>query len=306
MEVCNDLSQYKTVKKGIRWDRIIFYILILAYPIVQFTIFYILVNLQGFALSFQRYDLDAGGYVWAGFFQFEQVYKTLALTNQIGNMLKNSALSFFAGIIVSTPLSLFVSYYLFRKMFATGFLRILFFLPGVISSMVISILFRILVGIALPSAIPGFENPLGNVNTQFWTVWAYSHWLGFGGSYLIYVGTMNDISVSVLESARIDGANNFREFISIVFPLFYPTWMQFFVLGLPGILTSDPGLFQFFELKADPRIQTFGYYIFKTTKSAGQAQFPIVSALGMCLTLVTLPIVLGSRYLMTKYGPSKD
>ena len=52
----------------------IFYILMLAFPVTQFLIFYVGVNFNSILLAFRKYDVLKGEFSWAGFDNFIQVF----------------------------------------------------------------------------------------------------------------------------------------------------------------------------------------------------------------------------------------
>lgn len=297
------MSKIKRLKA--RPDTIIFYCLLLLWPIAQFCVFYIGVNAQSIMLSFMKYDIKTYTYSWAGFDNFIELFNNFRINPDFPGMLKNSAITFFISLIIGTPFNFIISYYLFRNMWGTKVFKILFMLPGIVSGMAICILFRLLVGVALPETF-GITNLIKNYQTSLGTCIFFSQWISFGGSYLIYVGTMGDISDSLLESARLDGCSYWKELWYIVFPMLWPTFSTFFVGSLTGFFTSSPYLFEFYEFKADSRIQTLGYYLFRETKLAGPERYTFVSCFGLLLTMVCIPIVLSTRYLMNKFGPSKE
>lgn len=299
----------KIKRKRFRIEELIFYCLLLAWPVAQFCVFYIGVNAQSIMLSFMKYEYDivnrTYSYSWAGFANFLELFETFKINPDFPGMLKNSFLSFAIGLIIGTPSNFIISYYLFRKMWGTKVFKILFILPGIVSGMTICILFRLLVGVALPATL-GITNLINNYQTSLGTCIFFAQWINFGSSYLIYVGTMGDISDSLLESARLDGCSYWKELWFIVFPMLWPTFSTFFVGGLTGFFTASPFLFEFYEFKADTRIQTLGYYLFKETKMAGPERYPFVSCFGLLLTMVCIPVVLGTRWAMNKFGPSKE
>ena len=73
-----------------------------------------------------------------------------------------------------------------------------------------------------------------------------------------------------------------------------------------GIFTNQMNLFTFFDEYADPSLYTFGYYLFRGVKLAEYKDYPYLSAMGLLLTAVAVPLTLFVRWALTKFGPSKD
>ena len=140
----------------------------------------------------------------------------------------------------------------------------------------------------------------------FGTVLFYCVWIGFGGSILLYVGAMNNIPDSVSEACKLDGANLFQEMIYIVLPLIYPTFVTFMVVGVGGILTNQMALYAFFGPEAGQSIQTFGYYLFRRTKMAGESDYPFLATLGLMMTAIVAPLTFLVKWGLEKIGPSLE
>ena len=66
------------------------------------------------------------------------------------------------------------------------------------------------------------------------------------------------------------------------------------------------GLFSFFGTDAERYNWTVGYDLLRQTRLAGYANYPYLASLGLILTVVTLPICYGAKYLLEKFGPSAD
>lgn len=63
-------------------------------------------------------------------------------------------------------------------------------------------------------------------------------WQWAGYSMLMYYTNMLNISPDIYEAAQIDGASNFRQFLSITFPLLRGTHYTVFIMGMIGSLKT--------------------------------------------------------------------
>ena len=97
---------------GLKNDRF-FYCLILAFPVLQFAVFYIGVNINSFLLAFKNIRLDENMqyHTEFGLTAFQDAFR-LALTPEIGQIVKTSFLSYFLKTVISMPLGLLFSYYI--------------------------------------------------------------------------------------------------------------------------------------------------------------------------------------------------
>lgn len=73
----------------------LFYILLLAFPLAQFCIFYIGVNFNSFLLAFQTYNTQTSAFQWDFGANFSQVWRELTTSSMLLDMLKNSLIAWF-------------------------------------------------------------------------------------------------------------------------------------------------------------------------------------------------------------------
>ncbi len=300
---------------------LIFYVVMLALPLLQFSVFYIGVNFNSFLLMFQKFD-DAATDPWkrfvfldgANIFQnFINVFDDLANEPVFDYALKNSLISYFVSLIAGTGLAVIFSYYVYKKFPMHGLVKVVLFAPSIISGMVLVQTYNEFVNGVIQkiyNAIMGETQDIliyrGATPTTFDLVLFYCIWIGFGGSILLYVGAMNNIPDSVSEACQLDGANLFQEMIYIVFPLIYPTFVTFMVVGVGGIFTGQMALYTFFGPNADPSLQTFGYYLFNRTKEAGPSDYPELATIGLLMTAIAAPLTFLVKGLLEKYGPKTE
>ena len=149
---------------------------------------------------------------------------------------------------------------------------------------------------------------LSNVKTKFGTIIFYCLWSGFGSPILIYLSSMNTISESVVDSAKIDGTNFFQQTIYITLPLIYPTIVNYLIVGISGIFLMQLDLFSFYGDAAETEIRTIGYFLYTEVLSANgiTTGYPYLAAIGLVFTAICVPLTLITRKLLTKYGPSED
>ncbi len=281
--------------------------IMVALPLLQFVLFYICVNFNSILLAFQRTDMD--GKVQWGFMNFAQIFREFKTEAVFGYAFKNSMLAFLTGTIIQIPLTLLFSYYIFKKAIFGKFFKIMLFIPSIVTSIVLVLLYMYFVDMALPAFLEAifkkdFPAFYGDLDTRFGTILMYSIIMGFGGNTLMFLSSMNSINESVLEAARLDGATFFQEFFYVVLPMVYPTMVTFLIIGISGIFTNQLNLVSFMGTDNPTlRVETFGYYMFQQT-FLGAVNYPKMSALGLMITVVVVPTTLLVKWALEKFGPS--
>ena len=290
-----------------------FFALITCIPIAQFCIFYVGVNFNSILMSFQSYDRATDTYLWAWGVNYSKFFHELVSDAIWKTSFWNSTVALLFALLITKSLALLFAFYVYKKKFLSRTFRVILFIPSIISSIVTASVFAQFVDGALPkifSAITGHPvtGLLANENTHFGTILFYNLWVAFGPSLIMYSSAMNGINPSVAEAAQIDGCTPFREFVSIVFPLIWPTYVVYFIATLSIYFSDSINLYAFHGSWADQSLYTFGYYLFRNAEvnKGTMDVYPYLSAIGICFTVVLAPIVLGIRKLMLKFGPSAD
>lgn len=300
---------------GLKNDRL-FYCLILAFPVLQFTVFYIGVNINSFLLAFKNIRLDENMqyHTEFGLTAFREAFR-LALTPEIGQIVKTSFLSYFLKTVISMPLGLLFSYYIAKKLQGAKFFRIILFLPSILSTIVMVSLFKYFVNDAIPALVEDITGKtevlslLSRTNgVQYSVIMFYNLWIGFGVSVLMYANAMSGISPEILDAAKIDGATGFKEFWYVTLPSIFSTLSVFLITGVALIFTDQLNLYSFYGSDPSVPFKTFGYYMFfQTNKYVNDmSHYPVLSAFGLMMTAVAVPLTFLVKYLVEKFGPSED
>lgn len=303
-------SDKERIIKGKHKD-LIFYILMMAFPVVQFAVFYIGVNGGSFLLSFQNIDITTNTTTWT-FRNISNVFKMMTRDAEILSMAGMSLLSYALILFIGTPLGLLFSYYIYKKLPASGAFRVILFLPSIVSAIVMVTIFQFFVERAVPEIIKvisgkQIEGLLENQNSRFATIIFYNIWVGFGTSVLMYANGMGGISQEIVESAHLDGATGIREFWHITLPMVYPTLSTFIITGVATIFTNQLNLYSFYGDRAPGNVQTYGYYLYNKTQAAtSRAEYPELAAMGFLLTLIAVPLTLVIKWALEKFGPQAE
>ncbi|HEY8443381.1 MAG TPA: sugar ABC transporter permease [Clostridia bacterium] len=289
-----------------------FYAAVLFFPLLQFLIFYVFVNINSILLSLQRYDMTTGKFVFMGLGNFKAFLHDLFNDSIIIKATYNSITLYLVGLLIGLPLNIIFSYFLYKQIPLNGFFRVVLFLPQIISSMVISLMFKFFVERGLPSileiiGITNAHNLITRADTAFKTIIFYCIWSGFGTQIIIYSSAMSRVPQSLIEAGKLDGLTAFKEFWHIILPLIFPTITTFLVVGVAGLFTAQAGLYDFFGPQAPYHTYTYGYFLFvKVIGEANIVNYPYASAAGIIFTMIAAPLTLLAKYLLEKFGPTVE
>lgn len=279
----------------------------LAVPIISWLIFYWYVNIGSFAGAFRALDgswtFENFKNVWASIF-----YPAPELgRNSLAVAFTNTFLYFTVDVIVKYPIQLFVCYFLYKQIRGYKFFRYVFYLPAIISGVALVNIYIATIAPMGPLAeilkVFGIKMPelLSNPDTATGAVMGYVIWTCPCANMLLLLGAMNRIPIDILEAARLDGVKPFREFMQLILPLIWPTLSTLLVLTCTGFLNASGPLLLFGLDTYSTGTTTINYWIFEKVYMNGtlnDTNYNLVSAAGLLLTLITVPVILGIRKLM--------
>lgn len=294
----------------------------LAWPVLQFCVFYIGVNFNSILLSFKSYDaLDPLHKAYTFNFDNFAVWFNRADMDfgmQLFPAIGISFKAYLISLLVGLPLGLFFSYYIFKKLPGASFFRVVLFLPTIVSGVVLVSIYKRFMNDAICEILASWglytrtaagalwEDP----STAFPTIIIFNVFISFGTSVLMYSNKMSTISPEIIESAQLDGAGAFAEFFHIVIPMAFSTISVFLITGIAGIFTNQINAHAFYVSGKNviKEAQSIGYILYYKARMAGQNswEYGPISALGVMLTAIVIPLTFGARYLFNRFGPSED
>ena len=303
----------KNLKKKKWWKNknLLFYCLLMAFPLVQFLVFYIGVNFNSILMAFQRIDIQKDTVEWT-VSNIQNAFQMMTGSPELLSVLSVSVVSYVILTGIGIPLGLFFSYYIYKKLPLSGAFRVILFLPSIMSAIVMATIFQFFVERAIPTAMMQFFDVemmglMENPETRFACILFYNILMGFGANVLMYTNSMSGISQEVVEASQLDGASTLQEFLHVTLPMIYPTIAMFIFTGIAGIFTNQLNLFSFYGAAAPGGISTYGYYFYTKTQGAKSiAEYPLLSAMGLFMSAVAVPLTLLVKWLLEKFGPSED
>ncbi len=153
-------------------------------------------------------------------------------------------------LLIQLPLALGMALLLRGNMIGRALFRTIFFLPYVLSEVVVAVIWVFilrpdtgLLNIIFSATVPGFEPRgfLGDPNTALFAVFAVITWKFFGFHMVLYIAGLQGIPRDLEDAARVDGASPARVLRDVTLPLLGPTVRVSVFLSILGSL-------QFFDL----------------------------------------------------------
>ena len=205
--------------------------------------FVVLPILYAVFLSLQKVQLLGGiEYEFIGFRNFTR----LAEDERVWIALRNTAEYVAIVVPIQTVLALILAVTLNSGIRGKNWWRILYFLPTVTSSAVLTLIFMwiyntngLLNDFLAFMGLPTY-NWLGDPAVALKGIMIMNIWSTAPFFMVIYLAALQDIPQTLYEAAQLDGANGWQQFIHITLPLLKP--VTFFVIAV-GVI----GTFQLFD-----------------------------------------------------------
>lgn len=280
-----------------KWRNYGFVAALIAPAVIHLVVFWFAVNINSILMAFK----DVNGQWSMGNFGifFQEIFLPSSV---LGQALKNTLIFFGVGIVIQLPLSLVFSYFLYKKVWLYKVFRVVFFFPSIISGVVMVSLYRYMINGPLTDflflfmdTVPHF---LADSNYTLWFIVLFGIWTGFATNLVLFNGAMARIPEDIIEYSRLDGVGFFREMVQIVMPIIWPTVSTIVVLSFVGIFNASGPILLFTEGRFNT--YTISYWVYERVTRSSNLEY--AAAVGVIFTVVGLPIVMLSRFIMSKLG----
>lgn len=167
-----------------------------------------------------------GPFEWVGFDNYLRVFEN----ERSANALRNTLVLAVVVVLAQNVLGLILALALFQPFRGRNLLRVLFFLPVVMSPVIIGYLWQFIYGFNGPInqilravGLEEWARPwLGDPQTALWAVAVAIVWQLTGSAMVIYLAGLEGISQDVLAAASMDGAGAWQRLVHIRLPLLAP------------------------------------------------------------------------------------
>ena len=298
---------------------IVFICVMLSVPVLHFALFWLYINIDTIFLSFQKFELNTGEWVWVGFGNYKLLWQEFTKANSVlPRAMLNSFSIFLWNDFVIVPVSLFFAYVLYKKVPLGGVFKIIFFLPSIISVVVLTLTFSFMFDasfgflpnvfdkLGLSELVP-FDGYIGDKKYAWWMILLYGLWSGIGYNIVLVTGAMTRIPQDVIEAGKLDGLTMWRELFSVTIPMIGSTLGTLLLLGTTTIFTYflQPKLLLGTNAE-NVGGYTIALYIVNNVRDAGTPQMALGATMGILCAAVGTPIVFGSRKLIDRFLPAYE
>jgi len=246
---------------------------------------------------FQWRGLRQLGFI--GLYNFFRLFAEPSLTRVAGALLHNAA--WFAGImLLQNALGLVLAYLLFLRNRGSQLLQSVFFLPAILSPVIVGALWRLLLAPDGPldaavRALGLTDAPLTVLGDSGWALWvliAVDAWNWMGLPVLVFLAGFQAIPSEVFEAARLEGANAARILRSVALPLLLPAVSSLTTLTFINSFNQFDLVYVMEGVQGNPSYSTdtlvtyFYRLAFGAEGSAGITDIGLALALGSGLFLL--------------------
>ena len=298
----------------------LFAYLVVLFPVAQFLVFWVFVNASSIALAFQD---GAGDFT---FLNFKTVYNAFIDKDMLGiNLGKSLGRSFLLWVIGEGfifPVSLITTYVLTRKILGHYIFRIIYIIPSLMGAIIWTLLIKEMLSYSGPITKMllemGVELPFGakkngllrHEDTAFISLVLVRSVMGIVGNNAVLTGAYTRVPDELFESAELDGAGFFTEMFRIAIPCIWSTICTLLTFSLCSIFTCDYNVYLFTDGTGGYETSTIGFQLFNLTyrlsTGSGSTGYGYPAALGVVLTLMTLPVVLSGKALLERMSENVE
>ncbi|MBS4219124.1 sugar ABC transporter permease [Bacillus sp. FJAT-49711] len=284
------------------------YLYLLLLPGLIYLIIFKYFPMYGVIIAFKDFNMFAGiiDSPWAGFEQFERLFRTPDFQKIFMNTLIISLLKLVFGFPAPIILALLLNE--LRHMFFKRFTQSVLYLPHFVSWVIFA-------GIIMTflNPVDGLVNHIiqyfGGKPMHFLT--SKEHFRSIlvitdiykemGWGTIIYLAAMTGVNSDLYEASRIDGANKFKQMWHVTLPSIRPVILIMLILSLGNIL--EAGFFQIYLLYS-PLVydvaDIIDTYVYR--RGIQEANYSLATAAGLFKSIIALVLIVTANKIVKKFG----
>lgn len=298
----------KSKKRGIRRNGKYF---LLTLPMMILVFIFSYIPMGGLVIAFKKYNYQKGifGSEWAGFKNFEFLFKNPDLYRIIKNTLGYNLVFIIFTPIIAVGIALLLNEITSKKVLK--FYQTTMFIPYFLSWVIISYIAYSFLNPRL-GYVNAIATTFGMQNLDWYNTpdsWIFiiifsNMWKTIGMNVLMYYASLMSIDPSYYEAATIEGASKFQVTMKITLPFLYPLIIILSLLAIGKIFNSDFGLF--YQLPMDSKTlykttDVLETYVFRALMVNGNISMS--SAAGFIKSTVGLLMVMITNGIVKKVNP---
>ncbi|QNL96407.1 carbohydrate ABC transporter permease [Treponema sp. Marseille-Q4132] len=287
------MDSIKDGKKYIVWGllpSLLFYI-----PFVIFPIF------RSFVFSFYQWN-GLSAPVFLGFDNFKKLFSDLIFWKSLGN----NMLVLLFSLLGQIPLGILAAVVLDGKIRGAGFYRTSFFIPMILSTVVVGLLWSTIlnsqVGIIRTVytmlGIADMPDWLGDTRIAIYTLCVVILWQCVGLYMIIFLAALQNISKELIEAADIDGASEFVKLVKIRLPLLRSSIAASAILCISGSMRTFDLIYTMTQGGPAHATEVMATYMYNKTFTV--YQYGYGSAVSLAICVISLILILTSRVFLLR------
>lgn len=222
-------------KKTKKFDKVAF--MFIAPAFILFTFWVIVPTVSSVYYSFTSWDGISENIKFIGLANYKEIFTSA----RFGNALKNTAILTVFISLFENACALAFALMVDNVRWGKNFFRSAFYIPVLISGIVSGFIWKIMYNYNFGTfnslltniGLEEFRQDwLGNTSLTLLMIGLVLIWKGAGYYMIIYLASLQSVSVDLIEAAEIDGANAWQRFKSITVPMISGAFTINFTLSL--------------------------------------------------------------------------
>ncbi|MDH6622407.1 alpha-1,4-digalacturonate transport system permease protein [Streptomyces sp. LBL] len=269
-------------------------LVLIAANVVLFALFFVWPAVIGLVYSFTNYT-GVGAYQFIGLDNYHNLFGDSTFYDALTRTLLYAVLFVPLNFAVSLlTANLLVS----KHAKGASVARVVFFIPWLLSPIVVGVLWRWLFGENFGlvnyvieklggSAVPWQSN----ADLSLTVVVMAASWAWTGFSMLLFIAAIKNVPVSYYEAASLDGAGPWRQFISITLPSIAPTSFIVILLNTINAMKEYPVFVALNNGGPGTSNNLLVQYIYETGFKRGQIGYASAASFVLMLILMAVAII---------------
>ncbi|WP_209124968.1 carbohydrate ABC transporter permease [Alkalihalobacillus sp. BA299] len=228
-------TKLNSSKKKTRLKRFLTYAAFVGPALIFFLVIQLIPFYLGIYYSFTSWNGISSATEWVGIDNYKRIFTN---DQRFFDSFLFTTKFMLAAVIISNIIGFSLALLLNAALKTKNILRTAFFIPNVIGGLLLGFIWQFIFvrgfsAIGELTNLAFFQQPwLGDEKTAFWGIVIVFAWQISGYMMVIYIAALQSVDNSLLEAARIDGANSITILTKIIIPLILPAFTICFFLTI--------------------------------------------------------------------------
>lgn len=293
------------IKKELRANK---YIYILAIPVIIYYLIFCYWPMFGLVIAFKNYEVGKGIFQssWVGLKNFTDFFSSVHFVR----VFKNTLLISLYDLVISFPAAVIFALLLnelknsmFKKTVQT-----ITYLPHFISLVVVCGMITDF--FSSDGIITRLLCMLGGKNINylgypqyFKSIYVWTNvWQNVGWNSIIYLAALAGVNTELYEAAKVDGANRFRQLITVTIPGIAPTIAIMLILKIGQMMSVGyEKIILLYNQSTYETADVISSFVYR--RGLGEsAQYSYSAAVGMFQSVINFVLLLSANHFSSKYA----